>query len=335
MIQKWEWNKYLKMESCRLPALTRMQQAVIHIKLCEASLIYTTKRDEFGDLSMDDDGVEHLSKYQRLVEDRLTHLTKDYASSKFLKMLELYNNIPKHEKVIIVSYFTSVLALAMSFMKSNVDNLNCHSFTGATRNKKWILNSFNEDPSITVLFLSAQSGGEGIDLTVANHMIFLDLSWSPQADNQVRHRICRMNQKKNTNIHVILTNTPFEMKKERIRHSKLESVEAFIRGKPLKRMKSYITSIFKTPYSYKTHDEKEGMKQPAMEEAGPSRRVAEEAGPSRRVAEEAGPSRHVAGPSRHVAEEAGPGNKRRHIDEQVPYRGKQLKIVQFLEKKNE
>lgn len=217
-----------KYQKCILGIYIRLQQACIHVALCKD--VELTDQVPMPEL-----------------DNRLSTLTQDYTSSKFKKMYELYAAIPKEDSVVIVSHYTSVLKLAVSYMCTVVPDMEYLCFTGETKNKDFILSQFNGDNNTKqkVLFLSAKAGGEGIDLTRANHMIVLDLDWNPQTFTQLKHRICRINQRKMTHSHVILTNTGLELAKERVRKYKDECARRVVKG--LKRQMEPSRDIFNSP----------------------------------------------------------------------------------------
>ncbi len=77
-----------------------------------------------------------------------------------------------------------------------------------------------------------------------------------------------------------------------------------------------MSSIFNTPYSHKTSDEKEKTKQ-SEESHHATERAMGEAGPS---------------DLNYTGQTPRPGDKRRQIDEDGSRHGKQLKIIPFLTK---
>lgn len=212
-----------KYKSCILPIYTRLQQASINVILCKDAITYEDADDV--QLTKDADDRKLNDIVYKIIND-----ASNYQSSKFKKMLELYMKIPMYDKVIIVSGYTSVLTLATEYICKNVGDVEFLSFTGKTQNRDGILKSFRNNPKIKILFLSANAGSEGIDLTAANHMIILDLDWNPQNLIQLQNRICRLNQTKPTFVHKILSNTPIEKYKNSVRVYKHDCAESRLAG---------------------------------------------------------------------------------------------------------
>ena len=58
------------------------------------------------------------------------------------------------------------------------------------------LKNFKENSDTFVLLCSGKLGGEGINLTEANHAIFFNLWWNPSNNDQARDRLVRIGQEK-------------------------------------------------------------------------------------------------------------------------------------------
>lgn len=72
--------------------------------------------------------------------------------------------------------------------------------TGATKDRKAAGDILTTDPSRKVLLGTAQACREGLNLTVASYVIFLDLEWAPAYIHQAEDRAHRIGQVKNVNI---------------------------------------------------------------------------------------------------------------------------------------
>ena len=69
------------------------------------------------------------------------------------------------------------------------------SLRGETKNKLEQIDEFQKDPEVKVLVANPQSGGEGLNLQVANVIIYFDQIWSPIARSQCDGRVVRTGQK--------------------------------------------------------------------------------------------------------------------------------------------
>lgn len=72
------------------------------------------------------------------------------------------------------------------------------------------VNQFFDDPEYKVLLVSTKAGSLGLNLTVANRVILLDVWWNPALENQAIDRVHRIGQEKNVEVHRIFINDTVE-----------------------------------------------------------------------------------------------------------------------------
>ena len=53
---------------------------------------------------------------------------------------------------------------------------------------------FQEDPDCNVILISLKCGSLGLNLTVANHVVMMDVWWNPAVENQAVDRAHRFGQ---------------------------------------------------------------------------------------------------------------------------------------------
>jgi SNF2 family DNA or RNA helicase len=71
-----------------------------------------------------------------------------------------------------------------------------------------------------VFLLSLKAGGTGLNLTAASHVVHFDLWWNPAVEAQTTDRAYRIGQKRNVQVHRLITRGTFE-----------ERIDAMIRSK--------------------------------------------------------------------------------------------------------
>jgi SNF2 family DNA or RNA helicase len=76
--------------------------------------------------------------------------------------------------------------------------------------RKAALNAFNFNDRIKILVMSLKSGGVGLNLQRANHMIIMDRWWNPATMNQLTSRIHRMKQSKKAFIYTVIVKDTIE-----------------------------------------------------------------------------------------------------------------------------
>ena len=97
-------------------------------------------------------------------------------SSKLLELQKIVTSIPKGDKVIIFSFFKSFLDLAEGMLEHEM-SVSCERFDGdcsSQKAKSAALNRFRSVDGPRVLLATIHSGGVGLNITGANHVIFGD-----------------------------------------------------------------------------------------------------------------------------------------------------------------
>ena len=97
-------------------------------------------------------------------------------SSKLLELQKIVTTIPKGDKVIIFSFFKSFLDLAEGMLEHEM-GMSCERFDGdcsSQKAKSAALNRFRSVSGPRALLATIHSGGVGLNITIANHVIFGD-----------------------------------------------------------------------------------------------------------------------------------------------------------------
>ena len=80
------------------------------------------------------------------------------------------------------------------------------------------------------MLLSARIAGEGLTITEANNVIFLNEWWNPSNNNQAKDRVIRIGQDKNVNITTFYSKGTIEERLKEILEEKSELYENLIDG---------------------------------------------------------------------------------------------------------
>ena len=98
------------------------------------------------------------------------------------------------QKALVFSQFTSMLAL----VRKRLDELGIRYayLDGQTRNRKEVVEQFQEDPELQVFLISLKAGGVGLNLTAAEYVFILDPWWNPAVEAQAIDRTHRIGQTK-------------------------------------------------------------------------------------------------------------------------------------------
>jgi SNF2 family DNA or RNA helicase len=128
------------------------------------------------------------------------------SSSKINVLLEqIESQVGKH-KILIFSQFVTMLDLIKKELLDR--DIKFTYLTGQTRNRGEVVESFQNDDSISVFLISLKAGGTGLNLTQADYVYLVDPWWNPAVENQAIDRAHRIGQQKNVMaIRLICPNT--------------------------------------------------------------------------------------------------------------------------------
>ncbi|KAJ7038866.1 SNF2 family N-terminal domain-containing protein [Mycena alexandri] len=105
--------------------------------------------------------------------------------------------------------WTALLSLAALYLQKAEITYQRYQGNMSRRQREYSVRQFmKEDGTEPVMLLSLLCGGAGLNLTRANHLICLDLGWSPAVENQAFDRIHRLGQTRPVFIHrVVIADT--------------------------------------------------------------------------------------------------------------------------------
>ena len=124
---------------------------------------------------------------------------KDGSSAKLDRILEILQTVrDAGEKAVVFSYVLRPLDLLLERMHHLRPSLEALTLTGqqslSERNRT--IQRFKSDDNVVALLCSSRVGSEGLTLTEANHVIFINEWWNPSANAQARDRVVRLGQQR-------------------------------------------------------------------------------------------------------------------------------------------
>ena len=135
-------------------------------------------------------------------------------SPKIKKAIEIIEAVPKGEKVIIFSMFVSALEILEEALKIDLPDKDYEFMCGSSgvAERVEMLKRFKSAASgVDIIFMHYKVGGEGLNLTEANHVIFLEPWWCPAVHGQALARCHRRGQKKTVHAHWIILQGTIEI----------------------------------------------------------------------------------------------------------------------------
>lgn len=150
-------------------------------------------------------------------------------SSKIEIVLDYLERITEsNHKVLLFSQWTSALDIIEPLITSKI----CKALRidGSTRDRQGVIEKFKTESDYQVLLLSLKAGGVGLNLTVADHVIFLDPWWNPAVEKQAEDRIHRIGQLNPVCIYRMIVKDSIEEKILELHKRKSALSEALLEG---------------------------------------------------------------------------------------------------------
>jgi len=158
--------------------------------------------------------------------------TAGIHSSKITQVCQTIDQIPDNEKVIVFSSFTSCLDLVRHALLARDESMNVLQLDGDVvgEKRRIIIDSFQKYPDHNVLLISYGVGAEGLNLTMANHVIFIEPWWNPAVHDQCIARAWRSGQTKEVHVYQILVENSIEDRIMMICDEKRKLADVFLSG---------------------------------------------------------------------------------------------------------
>jgi superfamily II DNA or RNA helicase len=127
----------------------------------------------------------------------------------------------RQEKMLVFTQFREMTGPLASFLGQifGLPGLVLHGET-AVKNRKALVQQFQEDDAVPFFVLSLKAGGSGLTLTAASHVVHVDRWWNPAVENQATDRAFRIGQKKNVLVHKFICRGTVEEKIDALIDSK-------------------------------------------------------------------------------------------------------------------
>jgi len=149
---------------------------------------------------------QSLNNHKGMLEEKPS---KDIAA-KIKTVEEIIATITKTDKIIIFSYFTSLLAYMFNTLK--ISTKMCLYHGGLNMEEKSnILYTFQTDPDTQVLLINLKAGACGLNLTEANHVIVIEPYWNDSEYQQAINRAYRIGQTKEVHVYNISVKNSIEL----------------------------------------------------------------------------------------------------------------------------
>ena len=125
-------------------------------------------------------------------------------SVKIDRIIEIVDDvIAAGDKAVVFSYLLEPLDVLQSRLEKLLQNNTVLNLRGSMSidEREQAINLFKSRDDVHVILCSLRVAGEGLTLTEANHVIFLNEWWNPSANVQARDRVVRIGQRKGVRVY--------------------------------------------------------------------------------------------------------------------------------------
>lgn len=146
--------------------------------------------------------------------EEIANLQEFISSKKINTMIEILKRTEEEtggqDKTIIFSQFTSMLDIIEKPLTMNNIKFGRYDGSMPLAHRTKVIDNFYSDPEMKVLIVSTKCGSLGLNLTMANRVILMDVWWNPALENQAIDRVHRIGQTKDVEVHRIFINDTVE-----------------------------------------------------------------------------------------------------------------------------
>lgn len=151
------------------------------------------------------------------------------SSSKIDRAVEIISDvISEAEKVVVFSYTLAPLILLHERLREA--SIDSELFVGQKNlvERNSIIEKFKANENSRVLLASTKIASEGLNLTEANHVVFLNKWWNPSSNAQARDRVVRIGQRRVVTVVSFVCKHTVEERLERILSDKSKTYDQVI-----------------------------------------------------------------------------------------------------------
>lgn len=166
--------------------------------------------------------LRQLANHPAMIEEN-QHIESE-KFNEILRMLSIL--VAEKHKILIFSSFVRQLKLLAKEFETN--GWNYSLLTGQTRDRKKVIDDFQNNPDNNIFLISLKAGGVGLNLTSADYVFIVDPWWNPAAEMQAVNRAHRIGQDKKVFVYRFITEGTIEEKIQKLKEKKSSLAEKFI-----------------------------------------------------------------------------------------------------------
>lgn len=154
------------------------------------------------------------------------------ASSKLDRACEIIEEVrANNEKAVVFSYLLQPLRILGTRLRADRERFGgCIYFHGGVtlEERRAAVSDFQSSPDVTTLLASTRTAGEGLTLTAASHVLFINEWWNPSVNQQARDRVVRIGQNQVVRVYRFRCKDTIEERLDEILATKRDEFEELV-----------------------------------------------------------------------------------------------------------
>ena len=156
--------------------------------------------------------------------DRAT--SQDSSAKLDVLIPQIEELLDENHKALVFSQFTSMLSIVREHLDAK--GIRYAYLDGQTRNRRQVVEEFQNDPDCGLFLISLKAGGLGLNLTAADYVFLLDPWWNPAVETQAIDRAHRVGQTRKVIAYRLICQDTVEEKIAELQQKKRELADAIL-----------------------------------------------------------------------------------------------------------
>lgn len=128
----------------------------------------------------------------------------------------------------VVVFYNFLAGIELTGQKLEKAGIGYDIMTGATTDRKRVVENFRDNPDCKVLLMTVKTGGVGLNLVNADTVFIAEPWWNKAAEDQAVNRLHRIGQKNAVNCYFLITKDTIEEKIRQLQEQKSALIDAVI-----------------------------------------------------------------------------------------------------------
>lgn len=149
------------------------------------------------------------------------------ASPKLEQLMDAVGDAVENGHKVVV-FFNFIAGLELAGERLEQMGIDFCTMTGSTRDRRSIVERFQNDRGCRVMLMTLKTGGVGLNLTAADTVFIFEPWWNKAAEEQAINRLHRFGQKANVLSYSLITKSTIEEKIQLLQQQKADLFEGLV-----------------------------------------------------------------------------------------------------------